>query len=394
MPGNQNKRRINMGLMTECPKCKKRNSPKTDKCKCGLALKKLSGKNYWIEFYDETGRRRRERVGPSKAAAEQRLRDILKARTEERYIDKDLSAKLSLEELCHWYRGLPEVRAKASFERDVDSIQNLKRILGESTKLRELTAGRIEGYQRKRLEEYRTVYLRQKKQPVTRNIASLKTIRPATVNREVACLKTMISRAIKHGKLDTNPILRVKKLPENNVRERVLDNDYFELLLQACPQHLRPIVLVAYYTGMRRSEILLLTWDELDLQNRFIRLKGDRTKTGVARSVPLHPRVWDALSRLPRGIRTGRVFLWKGKPVNDVKKAFKAACTRAGLNDFTFHDLRHCAINNLRLAGNDYFKIMAISGHKTMNVFKRYNLVTEEELSSVTWQDQAGGSAR
>jgi hypothetical protein len=101
-----------------------------------------------------------------------------------------------------------------------------------------------------------------------------------------------------------------------------------------------------------------------------------------------------ALSRVPRGIRSSRVFLWRGKPMNDVKKAFKTACTKAGLNDFTFHDLRHCAINNLRLAGNDYFKIMAISGHKTMNVFKRYNLVTEEELSSVTWQDQVEGSAR
>ncbi len=382
-----------MGLLIECPACKTRNSPRTDKCQCGLALKKLSGKNYWIEFYNDGGRRRRERVGPSKMAAEQRLRDVLKARTEERHIQKDLAARVTLGELCQWYEGLPEVRAKASFERDVDSIQNLKRILGESTKLRDLTAGRIEGYQRKRLEEYRSVYLRHKDRPVTRSVTSLKTIRPATVNREVACLKTMISRAIKHGKLDTNPILRVKKLPENNVRERVLDNDHFELLLQACPQHLRPIVLVAYYTGMRRSEILFLTWEEVDLQKGFIRLKGDRTKTGIARSVPLHPRVSEALSRLPRGIRSSRVFLWKGKPVNDVKKAFKAACTRAGLNDFTFHDLRHCAINNLRLAGNDYFKIMAISGHKTMNVFKRYNLVTEEELSSVTWQDRAGSSA-
>ena len=370
-----------MGLLIECPKCKNRNSPRADKCKCGLALKKLSGKNYWIEFYDETGRRKRERVGPSKTAAEQRFRDILKARTEERHIQKDLGARVCLEDLCRWYLDLPEVRAKASFDRDVNSIRNLKRILGESTKLRELTAGRTEGYQRKRLEERSPVHPSEK-------------IRPATVNREVACLKTMISRAIKHGKLDSNPISRVKKLPENNVRERVLAFDHFERLLEACLQYLKPIVLVAYYTGMRKSEILFLTWGEVDLQNRFIRLKSDRTKTGVARSVPLHPRVWEAISRLPRGIRSSRVFLWRGKPVNDLKKAFKAACTKAGLDDFTFHDLRHCAINNLRLAGNDYFKIMAISGHKTMNVFKRYNLVTEEELSCIIWQDQVEGSER
>jgi integrase len=99
------------------------------------------------------------------------------------------------------------------------------------------------------------------------------------------------------------------------------------------------------------------------------------------------------LERLPRGIHTDRVFLKNGEPFQDFKKAYTAACKRALVEDFTFHDLRHCALNNLRLAGNDYFKIMAISGHKTMSVFKRYNLVTEEELSKVAWwnaQDDAG----
>ena len=94
------------------------------------------------------------------------------------------------------------------------------------------------------------------------------------------------------------------------------------------------------------------------------------------------------LERLPRGLHTGRVFLRYGKPFEDFKKAYAAACKRAHIEEFTFHDLRHCAINNLRLAKNDYFKIMAISGHKTTAVFKRYNLVTEEELSSVAWGDK------
>ena len=66
-------------------------------------------------------------------------------------------------------------------------------------------------------------------------------------------------------------------------------------------------------------------------------------------------------------------------------KSFRSACNRAGLNDFTFHDLRHCAINNLRLAGNDYFRIMTVSAYKTMSVFKRYNNVLEDELNEVVW---------
>lgn len=153
--------------------------------------------------------------------------------------------------------------------------------------------------------------------------------------------------------------------------------------------HLRPVVLTAYYTGMRRAEILNLTWDEVDLKDGFIRLTEDMTKTKTARSIPLHPRVRDMLTNLPHGIHTRRVFLMNGKPFDEIKRSYPSACKKAGIVDFTFHDLRHCAINNLRQAGNDYFRIMAISGHKTMSVFKRYNLVTEEELSEVIWHDES-----
>jgi integrase len=368
-----------MGLLIECPKCRTRNSPKADKCKCGLGLKKLGSKSYWIEFYDETGKRRRERVGPSKTAAEQRLRDVLKARTEERFIYKDLSAKMSLEELCSWYRGLPEVKAKKTYKKELSSILNLKRLLGAATKLKELTAGRIEGYQRNRLAE-----------PSPRHPGEM--VRPATVNREIACLKTMMSRAVHHKKLNENSIAAVRRLPENNVRMRILNVEEFERLFQVCPQHVKPIVMLAFYTGMRKSEIVELEWHEVDLNKGFIRLMRKRTKTEAPRSIPLHPRVRSMLERLPRGIHTDRVFLKDGRPFDDFKKAYTAACKKALIEDFTFHDLRHCALNNLRLAGNDYFKIMAISGHKTMSVFKRYNLVTEEELTKIVWSDQQGAA--
>ena len=64
-------------------------------------------------------------------------------------------------------------------------------------------------------------------------------------------------------------------------------------------------------------------------------------------------------------------------------KGFKTACRLAGIENFTFHDLRHTCINNWRLQGHDFFRIMAASGHKTMSVFKRYNTVSEEELKSL-----------
>lgn len=365
-----------MAILSQCPQCKRRNSLKVTVCKCGFGIKKASGKNYWIEYYVH-GKRKRERIGPSKSAAEQRLREVLKARTEDRFIEKDPAARLTLGELSKWYLSLPEVKAKRSYRRDKDSaVPHLLRLLKEETKINQLTPGMVESYQTQRLSE-----------SSPRRLG--KNVQPATVNRELSCLKTMLNRAVRHGKLNHNPVSGVKKLAENNVRMKTLTQEEFENLLRHCPDHVRPIVLTAFYTGMRKSEVIGLTWGEVDLETGFIRLPSDRTKPKIARPVPLHPRIKKTLERLPRGLHTDRVFLKDGKPLSDIKRSYRTACHQAGLDDFTFHDLRHCAINNLRQAGNDYFRIMAISGHKTMSVFKRYNLVTEEELNQVKWPDES-----
>jgi integrase len=78
----------------------------------------------------------------------------------------------------------------------------------------------------------------------------------------------------------------------------------------------------------------------------------------------------------------------KGKPFNDFKKSFATAKDDAGIKDFLFHDLRHCAITNLRKAGNDYSTIMKASGHKAMSMFFRYNLVEEEDVAKMKWKGE------
>lgn len=80
-----------------------------------------------------------------------------------------------------------------------------------------------------------------------------------------------------------------------------------------------------------------------------------------------------------------RVFLRYEQPFDAIKHSFQFACEKVKIEDFTFHDLRQCALNNLRKAGNDFFQIMAMSGHKTISVFKRYNLVTKDELAGIKW---------
>jgi len=95
------------------------------------------------------------------------------------------------------------------------------------------------------------------------------------------------------------------------------------------------------------------------------------------------------LSSLPRSFQYNRVFLRRVngqlEQFNDFRKSWKSARKKAGLDDFVFHDFRHVAISNLRKAGNSPTVIMKASGHKTMSMFLRYNLVDEEDLKGMRW---------
>ena len=99
--------------------------------------------------------------------------------------------------------------------------------------------------------------------------------------------------------------------------------------------------------------------------------------------MPLNQELMEMFKAMPRGLPGCRCLPTKGKSWRRCKRSFATACKKAGIEDFTFHDLRHTAINNWRLQGHDYFRIMAASGHKTMSVFKRYNTVSKEELKAL-----------
>jgi integrase len=355
-----------MGLLIECPSCKKRQSIKTAKCICGISLQKQAHKNYWIEYY-LLGKRKRERIGPSKASAEQRLREVLKARAEERYIEKNKNAKVTFDELKTWYLALPQIKAKRSYTRDTISLRTLSNFFSTKT-VSEITVNRVEAYRQLRLNE--------------ESCRKQKT-RPATVNREIACLRHMLNLAEQDTKIDSVPFSgKIKALKENNVRNRILTSEEYERLLSVCPPHTAQIVKMAYYTAMRQGEILKLTWDRVDLTNGVVRLKPEDTKADDGRIIPLNPELVEMLRDMPLTIH-GKVFTLNGKPIGEIKTSFVNACRNAKIEKFTFHDLRHTCINNWRLGNHDFFRIMAASGHKTMEVFKRYNTVTEEEVKKL-----------
>ena len=116
-------------------------------------------------------------------------------------------------------------------------------------------------------------------------------------------------------------------------------------------------------------------------------MRPEDTKTEYGRSIPIRPEVMEVLKKAlkVRSLDMEKVFHRHEKPItkSTVQEAHESVCKKAEIENFTFHDFRHTAINNWRKEGYDYFKIMAASGHRTISVFKRYNMVDEGELKTL-----------
>lgn len=205
---------------------------------------------------------------------------------------------------------------------------------------------------------------------------------PATINRELSNLKTILNRETRAGHVLRNPLRGFRLLDENNVRDRVLEPEERRRLLAECRPELRVIVDVAYRTGMRAGEIIALTWERVNLKAGFITLRSEDTKTAEGRIVPLDSELVEILQALPRVDGQPRVFLRGDKPIRSIREGFVTACERAGLQDFHFHDLRHCAVTTLARLGVNEKTIMRITGHKTTHMLRRYQRVDETDLQN------------
>lgn len=217
--------------------------------------------------------------------------------------------------------------------------------------------------------------------------------KPATINRHIATLKHMFTKAVDWNMVEEDTLKRIRKvklLEENNRRLRYLSKEECMSLVNACADHLKPIVITALNTGMRRNEILSLKWKNVDLKHGFILL--DQTKNGKRRELPINQTLRETFSRIIPRLDVPYVFYdaKTGNRYQDVKTAFNSACRRAGIRDFHFHDLRHCVASHLVMAGVDLTTVKELLGHETLTMTLRYShLAPSHKVKAVDILDSA-----
>jgi integrase len=307
------------------------------------------GDNYFIDYY-VLGRRKREKIGPSKKLADTTLRKRQVEAAEGKHLDVRKASKTTFDKLAEDFLRLHSKINKKPlvFRRDEGLIKNLS-VDFSGKKLSEITPKMIERYKERRKEEAAA----------------------GTVNREIACLKCMFNKAIEWKEAVANPVKKVKLFKENNQRIRYLELEEIKTLLENCSDNFRPLVITALNTGMRKGEMLSLKWENVDMDRGIIYLLD--TKNGEQREVLMNEVVKNTFAQLSRDRKTPYVFTKEnGTPYTDIQKFFRTALKKSGIMCFRFHDLRHTFASHLVMLGVDIKTVQELLGHKTIEMTLRY----------------------
>jgi len=304
----------------------------------------------WFIDYRVNGRRKREKIGPSKSLADTVLKKRKVEIAEGKFLDIKKEQKVKFEDFADEYL---EVHCKSNnkswYKSDFFNLKNLKKYFGGKY-LHEITPKDIEQYRTERINE----------------------VSKSTVNRVLNCLSSLYNRAIEWGKATDNPMSKVKLFKVPDKRIRYLEKEEIGKLLSHCCEHLKPIVIVALHTGMRKGEILGLKWHDIDIKRNIIHLYD--TKNGEKREVPMNEVVQKTIIGVFKNPESQYVFCNKdGKAYRNVRKSFFTSLKKADIINFRFHDLRHTFASQLVMSGVDLNTVRELLGHKSIEMTLRYS---------------------
>jgi integrase len=316
------------------------------------------GKNWYIDFTFH-GQRIREMIGPSRKGAEKVIAKRKTEIIENKFLDiRKEPDPVKFHDFAKEYLQWDKANKKPStYSRDLYTMRIFDKEF-EGKNIQELTTWQIEKYKTKRKEKFNC----------------------ATVNRELAVLKHMFTKAIEWGKLKENPAKKVKLLKGAVNRVRYLMPEEYQLLLSNCEDFLKPIVTLAVHTGMRRGELLGLQWDQVNIEQGIITILD--TKNHERKDIPINETVKETI----KGMKKDGDFIFpgkNGKPFSPMKLhfSFHRAMEASNITDFRFHDLRHTFASNLVMAGVKIEKVQKLMGHKLLTMTQKYSHLAPGYLS-------------
>ena len=239
---------------------------------------------------------------------------------------------------------------KKDYKLDEAKVKVIHSYFGEKTLASKITPKRIEDFKSFMSKKYSNAY----------------------VNRYLACIKTIFNIGIKNELIKTTPMKAVKMMKEDNHKIRYLTADEEARLFKELPEHLKPIVICALQTGLRKSNILQLRWELVDLEFRFIEVLAQQNKGHKIIKIPISDKLLETLESLPRNSEYVFANPDTGKPYRDISEGFKNACDRANIENFRFHDLRHTVATRLVEKGIDLRVVQEILAHSTIVTTQRY----------------------
>lgn len=374
--------------------------------------KKKSAPRYWVEkngkiyarlqYTDDTGTRR-EKYKP--------ITDKRTARSEVEKMRRELenhgsetlrSDKMTFDELAEKYKStklIPavyvdgvKVAGRRSTKPALSAVNSLLTYFGRKN-IRAIKTSDLETYKSHRLNTPIETEINQRTKVVDEKTGKEKTKtkkvirksqrKASSVNRELETLRAIFNFAIENDWLIKNPFHKKKGIiskASENERDRTLTNDEEIRLLNACVdrrEHIKPIIICALDTAMRRGEMFLMRWRDVNLTTNEIFIPQTNTKTDSERSVGITSRLRDELETLwessPKD-KNGLVF----GITSDIKRAWKTACTKADIKDFRLHDCRHTATTRMIASGSPHTEVMKITGHTQLKTFLRYLSITPE----------------
>jgi len=340
---------------------------------------------FWTSAFYANGREHRQSTGctdekKARAWHRQKLDQISSARQGHAPVVTPAMQAVTVNALLDELFGSPEFKALKSAETCKSHATALRAHFG-SRRVVNVTAEAYDAYIAKRQQAG---------------------IADATINREGAVLRAALKLAVQRKRLTAMQIPTLSRLTERNIRRVFLDNDEFEAVAKHLPEYLQDAARFAYLTGWRKGDVRNLTWADVDTQAMTITLPTSKNGEGRTLALPddlvaiVKRREQARLITTPAGDAriVERVFHRDGRALGDFRKAWHAACVKAGLShlekdadgntvekhDRVWHDFRRSGVRNLRRAGVDETVAMKITGHKTASVFRRYNIVDERDL--------------